>query len=501
MNSRKRHGKPSQNGGMNTHHDRTNAVGDDDVRQGASISESRDANAHDHDASMKKSHDKNTDSAMRKREASKRAAQKRRKSSGGEWKRAFRLFWHRNRTMVTVIIAVFIVIEGSVAWFYPAQWWKPMLAMLSVSALVLLWRNLKAMLKCVLSLAMAFVMAALAVQSGYAYDGIDTSALWGLSILTGWAVAVLVSYFIQPMMSRWTMSLIATVFGFSASYMFMPLGKIAIMASAIGGSIIAGGLLLVAEAVRRRTGVIRPARDWNIKAYNRMDKTMRTLWPMMRKPVGVKLLGTWSTTVWYGEDCPTIIMIPLSLTESFRDSKRFGITYRHRSIQSMAVWMVLRMSRMVGSPSPIVVFVDQNGVNEASDGSAEVMGFRLNDSMEYVYAGIIDGSVTSVGALRKSMASLVRKFSGLQYATKKQADGIARNLDGDWERHLSRIGGMHDAGSDVVARVPESKDGPVDSDAGSDDALDRNGNKVESEPLSKSDERKLMKALRGLDLK
>ena len=477
------------------------------------------------------------DASRNHAEASRRAAEKRRQQNRNEWKRALRLFWLKNRTMLTVVLAVFIVVEGSVVWFYPAQWWKPVLAVASVSVVLMLWRNMKAAFKCVLSLALTIMMAALAVQSGYAYGGMNTAALWGMAVLTGWAVAVLISYVAHPMTSRWTISLVSAAVGFMMGYTFMPLGMIPVGVATILGAILMEVSFLAGEALRRKMGAFRPAKEWQTKEYGRLQKTMKSLWPDM-KAVGVKLLGSWSTTVWYGVDCPTVVMVPLDLDESLNDSKRWGLTYHHRNIQSMASWIIMKIARIVREPAPVVVFIDQYGINEASKGDAETMGFKMNDSVNYVYAGIMDGSVTSVTALRKTMTALVRRFQGLEYATAKQTGKMDKEIGRDWTNHLAKtlkrhedlkrkiskagsIGTTKDQNGSIAssydkadgmitksgkAGVDTSKVDPTGKGTKDTDAktpktkLDRNGHEVKGSPLSKQKERDLHRALDKLDL-
>lgn len=453
------------------------------------------------------------------REISRKAAEKRHRQNRNEWRRALRLFWLKNRTMITIMIAVFIVVEGSVAWFYPSQWWKPVIAAASVSVVLILWRNMKAAFKCVVSLGLTIMMAALAVQSGYAYGGMNTAALWGTAVLTGWALAVLISYVAHPMTSRWTISLVSAAMGFMMGYTFMPAGMIAIGLASVLGAIFMEASFLLGEALRRKMGAFKPAKEWQIKEYGRLQKTMKSLWPGM-KAVGLKILGTWSTTVWYGVNCPTIVMIPLDLTESFRDTKRWGLVYRHRNIQPMAVWLITKAARIVREPAPVVVFVDQNGVNEASKGSAETMGFKLNDSINYVYAGILDGSETSVSALRKTMTDLVKRFHGLDYATAKQVEKLDKYIGKDWTRHLTKELKTHTElamkisgkTSEVTATdgkgrssVKTGAAGKRTKTAGSGETftnvrLDRNGHEVREESMSKDKQRALAKALDRMDL-
>lgn len=458
-------------------------------------------------------------------EISRKAAERRHRQNRNEWRRALRLFWLKNRTMITIMTAVFIVVEGSVAWFYPSQWWKPVLAAASVSVVLILWRNMKAAFKCVVSLGLTIMMAALAVQSGYAYGGMNTAALWGTAVLTGWALAVLISYVVHPMTSRWTISLVSAAVGFMMGYTFMPAGMIAIGVASVLGAIFMEALFLFGEALRRKMGAFKPAKEWQIKEYGRLQKTMKSLWPGM-KAVGLKILGTWSTTVWYGVNCPTIVMIPLDLTESFKDTKRWGLVYRHRNIQPMAVWLITKVARIVCEPAPVVVFVDQNGINEASKGSAETMGFKLNDSINYVYAGILDGSETSVSVLRKTMTDLVKRFRGLDYATAKQVEKLDKYIGKDWTRHLTKELKAHtELAMKISGKTSEvtADDGKGDTEskgrsgvkpgvvckrtktAGSSETftnvrLDRNGHEVREESLSEDKQRALTKALDRMDL-
>lgn len=460
------------------------------------------------------------------KEISRKAAEKRRQQNKNEWKRALRLFWLKNRTMITIITAVFIVVEGSVAWFYPTQWWKPVLAVSSVSAVLILWRNMKAAFKCALSLGLTIMMAALAVQSGYAYGGMNTAALWGTAVLTGWALAVLISYIVHPMTSRWTISLVSAAVGFMMGYTFMPTGMIAIGIASVLGAIFMETAFLIGEALRRKMGLFKPAKEWQVKEYGRLQKTMKSLWPGM-KAVGLKILGTWSTTVWYGVNCPTIVMIPLNLTESFRDTKRWGLVYRHRNIQPMAVWLITKVARIVREPAPVVVFIDQNGINEASKGSAETMGFKLNDSINYVYAGILDGSVMSVSALRKTMTALIKKFRGLNYATVKQVEKLDKYIGKDWTHHLAKELKAHNELAmkissktpkiSVASEVQTSNDDGKDRSGGKTTVVNKrtgnadsrkaftdvhldNGHEVKEESISKDKQKALAKTLDKMDL-
>ena len=78
-----------------------------------------------------------------------------------------KMFVRRNANAITALLVIGIIVEGSVAWFYPSKWWQPLVAILVIAALVLAWRNLKAAIKLAVSLGLTVMLAALAIQSGF----------------------------------------------------------------------------------------------------------------------------------------------------------------------------------------------------------------------------------------------------------------------------------------------------------------------------------------------
>lgn len=354
------------------------------------------------------------------------------------WRRALKAFWLYNRTPVTILMAIFIVVEGSVLWFYPQQWWKPFLSMLAIMVVIILWKNMKVVVKTLMSFGVSVVMAALAVQSGFAYGGANVASVWGMSVLTGWALIILVSYCYHPVMSRWAMALAGTGVGFAAGYAFMPLGVVAISVSTISFAVLTVlGCMAYEAGMRRLRNAWKPDKYWRDSSYRNVNKAMISLWPTVRK-TRMKSMGTWTTGLWYGVNAPCIIMVPLALDESLKVSKLRGLVYHHRSIRANALWLMESLASRVKAPVPVVIFVDVNGKNQDTKGTGEVVSFTLTDSSQSVYAGLIDGS-GSVSTIRKALTKVIRRFSGMRYADDQQVKTIEDTISHDYEKHLDKL--------------------------------------------------------------
>lgn len=225
-----------------------------------------------------------------------------------------------------------------------------------------------------------------------------------------WSLVVAISYFVISTNSRWICSLMATAIGFMVSYAFMPAGMMAIVLSGVLSGLVSGVLLLKSDAIPRITGrAIRVSKEWEPK--DSYVKAMQSLWPSV-KHVRVPMMGRrrWAV-LWYGEEVPTIMTIPVDLQEPFEPTARHGITYRHRDVRKSLNWFVLNVMSKSCGLSTVPVLVDVNNENKDADEWRDggILSSGMVDSVSKASVGVM---LSSGGKqdIRKRMVSIVGKF-------------------------------------------------------------------------------------------
>lgn len=337
-----------------------------------------------------------------------------------------RPFLRRNANLLTAILVVAIIVEGSVTWFYPSRWWQPLVAIVAVSLLVLAWRNLKAAIKFVASLGFTVMLAALAIQSGfYLTSSAVGGTIWGLSVLSSWAVSVLASYMVVSTRSRWGVALASTISSYAVSYLFMEIGVVGVYLISVVTSVLVTIVLLKSDwfsRVSKRSP--RLLVDWK---HGKIADAMKSLWPSAHEG-DLKLTRKQSLPAWHGVGSPTVMFVPLDLDESMESTTKHGLTYHGRDVRAWLLWLSRKIASKGLRPAPLVILVDVNGANDSTSAHPEIIRVPDVDSAKAVYYGLMDGT-GSRSDLRNAIADLARRFEGMEKATVKSEARMAKLLD------------------------------------------------------------------------
>lgn len=337
-----------------------------------------------------------------------------------------RPFLRRNANLLTAILVVAIIVEGSVAWFYPSRWWQPLVAIVAVSLLVLAWRNLKAAIKFVASLGFTVMLAALAIQSGfYLTSSAVGGTIWGLSVLSSWAVSVLTSYMVVSTRSRWGVALASTISSYAVSYLFMEIGVVGVYLISVAASVLVTIVLLKSDwlsRVSKRSP--RLLADWK---PGKIADAMKSLWPSAHEG-DLKLTRKQSLPTWHGVGSPTVMLVPLDLDESMESTTKHGLTYHGRDVRAWLLWLSRKIASKGLRPAPLVILVDVNGANDSTSAHPEIIRVPDVDSTKAVYYGLMDGT-GSRSDLRNAIADLAKRFEGMEKATVKSEARMAKLLD------------------------------------------------------------------------
>lgn len=342
-----------------------------------------------------------------------------------EWKRAIRQFVHANANILTIAAVCLIVFEGSVIWFYPDRWWQPLVVLLALLALAIAWKNLKSVVKFLVSIGVTIMIAALAIQSGYYLTATSIGgSTWGLSILSTWALSVFLSYVIVSTRSRWGVALTASIIGFLVSYSFMSLGVLPITIACVTSGTLASIIISKSDVLQVNSKrAFKLMRDWD---HKRMDDVMISLWPGMTSTVW-RINKHGDGVIYHGEGCPTIVIIPIDLDESFELTARHGLTYHGRDVRRKVLWLESKAFASTGDPAPVIILADVNSMNQQTHGSYSVISVPRVDATTMSYVGVLD--VTgSRRQLHDRVAGLVGKFSGVEKATAKQEKKLEKRL-------------------------------------------------------------------------
>ena len=375
-----------------------------------------------------------------------------------------RPFLRRNANLLTAILVVAIIVEGSVAWFYPSRWWQPLVVIVAVSLLVLAWRNLKAAIKFVASLGFTVMLAALAIQSGfYLTSSAVGGTIWGLSVLSSWAVSVLTSYMVVSTRSRWGVALASTISSYAVSYLFMEIGVVGVYLISVVASVLVTIVLLKSDWFSRMSKRSpRFLADWK---RGKIADAMKSLWPSAHEG-DLKLTRKQSLPAWHGVGSPTVMFVPLDLDESMESTTKHGITYHGRDVRAWLLWLSRKIASKGLRPAPLVILVDVNGANDSTSTHPEIIRVPDVDSTKAVYYGLMDGT-GSRNNLRNAIADLARRFEGMEKATVKSEARLAKLLDCT----QSADGG---SGAESPKESTEVSSSNVESDSGSPE--DKSGN-------------------------
>lgn len=397
-----------------------------------------------------------------------------------EWRRAIRRFVHANANILTIAAVCLIVFEGSVIWFYPDRWWQPLIALLALLALAIAWKNLKVVVKFLLSIGITIIIAAMAIQSGYYLTKTTIGgSTWGLSILSTWALSVFLSYIIVSTRSRWGVALSASIIGFFVSYAFMSLGVLPIAIACITSGTLATIIISKSDLLQvNYKRAFKLMDDWN---HKRIDDVMASLWPGMTGTTW-RINKHGSGVIYHGEGCPTIVIIPIDLDESFELTARHGLTYHGRDVRRKILWLESKTLASTGDTAPVIILADVNSMNKQTSGSYSVISVPRVDSTSMSYVGVLDVA-GSKRQLHDRIAGLVGQFTGVEKTTAKQEKKLEKRLTGSKKKPRKPV-------------VTRTIDKPVDHD----DNGESNHNADNRQSESNLDEKALNAALDSIDL-
>jgi hypothetical protein len=331
-------------------------------------------------------------------------------------------FVNKNSTPLTIITALFIAVEGSTLWFHPESWWQPLLALLAGSVIVLLWVNVKVIIRAGLSIALAVMLFTFAVMVGYSYTNSSVGgSLMGLSILMAWMMVITVSYFTASSRSRWMASAIASIMAFAIEYTLLPLRSIVvIVAAGVIAGLLSGLIALKSDwfSVRSRRGLRVDVESDDLGLLDRCRKVMTSLWPDAEFG-SFKIQRGRRAWVWFGEHSPTIVLLPITMDEALGTESKRGFTYKHRLIRRSLQWTQSRIELKMPGPYPIPIILDVNKVNTDTVDEPAVITYQMLNSGNVGYYGLV--SVPKSNQRFKTMlAACVAKFNGAKPLTHRE---------------------------------------------------------------------------------
>ena len=341
--------------------------------------------------------------------------------------RSIRLYIRRNATILTWSLAILIVSEGIAVKYYPGSWWKPLLVVVIGTSLLLTWRNMRVIIKAIISITLTMVTAFFGVSSGYYYTSTTLGAvLWGMGILVAWSVTLSCSYFIRSTRSRWGSSLAAAIISYIAAYLLMMIaGIVPIIFASILIGVIAGILILLSDhhAIAGKRA-IRPLDPDSTSIPLR--GILQSLWPKSHIH-RLRLYAHGGALVSYGPDQPSVAVIPVSMDEPLRETRRHGLTYHGRDIRRTLQRIILQVTDIVREPSPAIILVDVHGVNDRSEKDPVVLSTPLPDSSAYGYVVLFSGCGAN-NQVKRRIARAVARYDDISRGTARSTRGLDGTL-------------------------------------------------------------------------
>lgn len=307
-----------------------------------------------------------------------------------------RIFYKNNSTLLTVILCLLIIVEGSIIWFYPHLILKSTIIIACLALLVLVWRNFKVVMKFAVSLGLTIVLAAYATISGTL---VSHTPLNGVLILLFWAISVTESYYLVTVRSRWSASLIVSVLCFITTIILLDAHPVWTTITGIVVSLVGTFIILKFENIIIRWKGLKPLEN---QRFDEVTGSMVNVWPEIRFTTR-RLRKNVNVGIYSGTNCPTFVIIPLSLDESIKKGFMGGLTYHGFNVGKSITYYVKIVESWGLKQAPIVVFWDVKGWNNSSKDESKIISVPMVDSNNPAYVGIISGTsnfksdITNIG--------------------------------------------------------------------------------------------------------
>jgi hypothetical protein len=360
--------------------------------------------------------------------------------------RAIRSFLMKNSVPLTGMTSLIIIIEGSVLWFYPQQWWKPLLGLFGVLVIVIIWMNARVMIRAGLSIIGLIILSALAVLTGASYSGSSLGgSILGMSVIFTWLFILTASYFMTSTRSRWMTTITSAAVTFGIEYGLLTTGDLRIILSIGVGIGIVFGLIVLKSDIFIHYGKnkihILGDDDDHDQVHHRIDKIMRSLWPSV-KSGSIKTLRGKSLWVWYSTGGLILVIIPAVMDEGLNPDKK-GFTYHGRPVIRFLQWMQNRVDQKIPGLYPIVILLDVNSVNDDTSVHSGIISYPSVNGAGQSYVGVV--SIGRDQDVKIQIADCVSRFNGVPRLTDKDVRKIDRKLHHhdifsllkNWNRKLS----------------------------------------------------------------
>lgn len=343
-------------------------------------------------------------------------------------KRWIKAFWHRNAGLVSVTVSAFIVIEGFTLLFQPAKWWIPVLIFLGISVIVLSWRNHKVIIKAAITLLILAATASLSMVSAVAYSGsAEKAVIVPMAFLLGLCGFLLITYVtLDTGASRWTAAQVSLIVAFILTYMAVPAGLNAMMATAVVSIVLVGCAWMKFAPMwgNRRTNM--PERPTVIEKRftKKLTGVLGDKWKVVTRE---DLKYPIHVAVREGDD-RLFVFIPMDFATELYEHRRKGLTYRNRSVEHY-LYSVLAQVRSQTSENAITIIEDISGI---SGYFGRTIIIPVPDSeMSHEYTSIIDMS-GSVAEIRDDIDRIMDTFDykGVSKKTIQKAMGYGNGNHG-----------------------------------------------------------------------
>lgn len=271
--------------------------------------------------------------------------------------------FHRNAGIISGLAALFIVAEGFTLLSTPSRWWVPVIALAAVSVVILSWSNHRMIIKAAVTLLILAFTASFSMLATVSFTGdAGRSLVVPLSFILGLSLLLLITYMgFDTGASRWNAAQVSLIVAFVASYMLLPAGPMAMMATVVITMIITGCVWMkLAPMWSSRSGGM-PSRPDMIEERHteRLATALGDQWHVvvrtdLKHPLHVACKDG---------DGRLLVLIPLDFSSPLHVSRRHGLTYRGRGVRKY-LYSVLAYARAHTSENAITVIEDFYGGSE-----------------------------------------------------------------------------------------------------------------------------------------
>ena len=283
------------------------------------------------------------------------------------------------------LLALFIATEGVVLLNYRQYWWIPLLMVPVLIIIMMAWRHYKVIVKVIMTMVIMFIIASFMMVFSSSYSSSTIKGLTvPLSMITGTSIFLLISYYIDTNVSRWTSAQMSICASLITTYMMMPLGLMGMSITAGLTVIIIGVILMFTMNAWNRRAKGMPVRLRSLRDSDtiRIKKALGSDW-MIREEKSYRY--PFYVLMRKGDD-RMLALIPLDFDYSIKESNRRGLLYKRRRIGEY-LYKVISYVRRRTDNNIIPIIIDHEGRSDAKD----IIGIRIKDSNEAcVYTKIID---------------------------------------------------------------------------------------------------------------